>query len=84
MTKGQIILMLTAESAAIGLGACGVGLVACRVLLPLMEENWRYPALGPALGLACLGTVVLAVATVFVPALQIMRKSPTEIISSPD
>ena len=84
MTKGQIILMLTAESAAIGLGACGVGLVASRVLLPLMEENWRYPALGPALGLACLGTVVLAVATVFVPALQIMRKSPTEIISSPD
>ena len=84
MTKGQILLMLILEGGSIGIGAAIFGTGICRVLLPLMTQGWRFTEVWTSSVLAALAAILLSVVTVCLPALKILKKSPTEITLSPE
>ena len=77
-TKRQIILMLAGEGGVIGFCAAALGIAVCRLLFPLLTENWRFASIGVTLAVSSAVTVFLAAGTVFFPSLKILRASPVE------
>ncbi len=73
MTKAQVMLMLTGEGGIIGIAAAAVGSGITRLILPIITETWRYPAIAPTIAIASAACITLAVATVFVPAREVLK-----------
>ena len=79
MTKGQVYRMLVYEGVVFGLLASLLGAITCFLLLPHVQWYWLQTQTPLYLALACVVCIALSVLTIFLPARNVMKNSPTEI-----
>ncbi len=82
MTKGQVYRMLVYEGAVFGLLASLLGAISCFLILPHVQWYWLQTQTPLYLALACVVCIALSILTIFLPARNVLKNSPTEITHS--
>ena len=79
MTKNQTLRMFIYEGVGLGVISSVIGILLSVIILPKFSVDWINTATPIWLIMTCIVCILISAGTIYIPVMNILKKSPTEI-----